>query len=278
MLKRSITGLFIVGGVVGFFFLRGVDYRLFNILLLTFSAVGTYEMINAFKAHLTLASKIIVMIFAIAVVPLTTFFGITGLAVLSGGFVFVLLTLLVFDYKRTTLDTVGYTLFSYVYPNMLVAVMVLMNALEGRFGMTAMLLAFVICPFTDTFAYLVGSLLHGPKMCPSISPNKTISGGIGGLLGGIIASICLYYILGAFSALPEITFMSGILLFILVGFVTSAFTQIGDLAESAIKRKAEIKDMGKIFPGHGGMLDRIDGLTFASVFIFAVFKIITVCA
>ena len=136
-------------------------------------------------------------------------------------------------------------------------------------GFTAMLLIFVISPCTDTFAYLVGSLIGGKKMCPKLSPKKTWSGGIGGLLGGVVGSLLAYLIFPV-----EVNFFSPILLFIIVGVFASVLTQVGDLFESFIKRKAGIKDMGNIMPGHGGVLDRIDGTMFASVLIFIVFALV----
>ena len=275
MLKRTITGAGIVAVTVGFFFLRGVDYRLFNILLFAISVIGTLEMLRAFNEKTTLASKLVVSIFVGTTVPLVTFFGFTGFAILVGAFAFVALSLLVFNYSNITLEGIGYTFLCYFYPNLLVGIMVLMNGLVD-FGFVAMLLAFVICPVADTFAYLVGSTLHGPKLCPNLSPNKTISGAVGGLIGGVVVSVALYYILDACNALPQITFMPGVVLFILLGLFGALFTEVGDLLESALKRKAGIKDMGKLLPGHGGILDRVDGIMFASVLIFIVFQIITV--
>ena len=72
----------------------------------------------------------------------------------------------------------------------------------------------------------------------------------------------------------EINFFSPLLLFVIVGFAAAILTQAGDLFESYIKRKAGIKDMGKIMPGHGGIMDRIDGISFASVAVFITFALV----
>ncbi len=110
---------------------------------------------------------------------------------------------------------------------------------------------------TDTFAYLVGRSVGGPKLAPAISPNKTWSGLIGGIVGSSLISTGLAMILG----------MPYPWTFLLIGAVIAIVAQAGDLFESYVKRKAGVKDSGHIIPGHGGLLDRIDGLlTAAPVF------------
>ena len=95
-----------------------------------------------------------------------------------------------------------------------------------------------------------------------ISPNKTVSGAIGGLLGGVIATVVLYFIVP-----PVTNIKNDWIIFIALGIVCSILTQVGDIFESHIKRSIGIKDMGNILPGHGGVLDRVDGTMFASVAI-----------
>ena len=136
-------------------------------------------------------------------------------------------------------------------------------------------LIFSISMSTDTFAYLVGRTLKGPKLAPKISPNKTISGAIGGLVFGALATVALYLI---FTLLP--TFKSlfesinlNIIHILMIGIEGSIANQIGDLYESSAKRKLGIKDFGKIFPGHGGVMDRVDGLSFVSITILVLFII-----
>ena len=145
----------------------------------------------------------------------------------------------------------------------------------------ALLLIFVISPVADTFAFVVGSLVKGKKLCPNISPHKTISGAVGGVVFGTGASVLLYWLYtlttdyvytgvgAAWAGTPWV-------LFALAGLLCAVFTEFGDLVESIIKRKTGVKDMGKLLPGHGGVLDRIDGTLFASVFVWFVFIIFVV--
>ncbi|MBL7662905.1 phosphatidate cytidylyltransferase [bacterium] len=119
----------------------------------------------------------------------------------------------------------------------------------------ALIWLFAIVTATDTGAYFVGSRIGGPKLALRISPQKTISGALGGLiLGTLLGVICGEYLA------PVSTFW----LLLLLSFAASAAAIVGDLFESAIKRLFGVKDSGAILPGHGGLLDRIDGLLFAA--------------
>jgi len=121
---------------------------------------------------------------------------------------------------------------------------------------------------TDVSAYFSGRLLGRNKLIPEISPNKTIEGSVGGLVGCIF--ITLIYGLSIKSYLKV---DMGILHFIVLGMFTSIFAQLGDLTASAIKRSTKIKDYGTIMPGHGGIIDRFDSILFVSPIVFFFFKI-----
>jgi len=113
----------------------------------------------------------------------------------------------------------------------------------------------------DISAFYVGSYLGRHKLCPAVSPGKTIEGSIGGLAGNlVIGSLVKYFFL------PELSWITSILFFLALG----AAGQAGDLFESELKRFSSIKDSSGVLPGHGGFLDRIDALLFASpvAFIF----------
>jgi phosphatidate cytidylyltransferase len=119
------------------------------------------------------------------------------------------------------------------------------------------------------------------KLAPKLSPNKTIVGGIGGLVGGMIGAIAAYYVyyfLGGVigTELVYTSTMPAVVAFMLIGLITAIFAQLGDLFESAIKREYGIKDMGKLLPGHGGMLDRFDSLLFSSVIVLFSFGVILI--
>lgn len=123
---------------------------------------------------------------------------------------------------------------------------------------------FVITMTTDTMAYVVGSYFKGPKLCPLISPNKTISGAIGGLIFGVLGGLLTYYLFSINMVFREMMLYLDIEWwnFIIIGSIVSIIGQCGDIVASALKRSARVKDYGTIFPGHGGVMDRVDGLIF----------------
>lgn len=122
----------------------------------------------------------------------------------------------------------------------------------GPDGVWLVLWIFLVVWATDIFAYLVGRSLGGPKLAPRISPGKTWSGLAGGMAGAGLLGGLLGLAQGAGFWFP-----------LALGLILALVAQAGDLFESALKRRAGLKDSGRLIPGHGGLLDRIDGLAFA---------------
>lgn len=269
---RAVTSVFIVAVIVGAFVLRQmVDEKWMYLLFFVFAALGSFEMVNALKDRLTNFSKCLVIAYSLAIVPLYMFFGMSALLIMTVGAGILLLIAMVFDFEETTIEKTACGFFAMFYPSVLLIPLLLTNSLENN-AFIALLLIFSISPIADAMAYIVGSLLKGPKLCTKINQKKTVSGAIGGLLGGVIISLLVWLLYAKGKVIDNATWE--LVLFIVTGLVGALFTELGDLVESAIKRKLEIKDMGHILPGHGGMLDRIDGNMLCSAFIYAVFAFI----
>ena len=128
------------------------------------------------------------------------------------------------------------------------------------------LLIIIICIFTDIGGYIFGNVFKGPKLT-RISPKKTYSGVFGGFLLSLMAGL----IFTNYFFVSQKIFNQDLFLFIIILFI-SMISQIGDLIISYFKRKAKLKDTGKIIPGHGGLLDRIDGM----IFVFPIFYLISI--
>lgn len=131
---------------------------------------------------------------------------------------------------------------------------------EGGAGLEATLFLFAVVWATDILAYFVGRAIGGPKLAPSISPGKTWSGALGGAAAAILAGLAVAQAFGSplgWAALAALT------------VALSVVSQLGDLFESSIKRRFGVKDSGALIPGHGGVMDRVDGLATAAFALFA---------
>jgi phosphatidate cytidylyltransferase len=126
-------------------------------------------------------------------------------------------------------------------------------------GLIAILFLYAAVWGTDVLAYFVGRSVGGPKLAPSISPGKTWSGAIGGGVSGAVAGTAVIYFTGAAMQLG-VAFV--------LAFLLSVASQAGDLFESAVKRRHGVKDSGTIIPGHGGVMDRVDGLVAAAILLY----------
>lgn len=299
MLKRLLTGIVIVLLTVGFFALRFVSPYFFDVFAGIIAVAGTFEVCKVFEKNNKFNDKYFVACYPIAIflslvlcihlnIGELIYFAITlGLSLLfivamyiknicskksnnkimlETGFEG---TEKKFIAKKITLD-----IFLLFYPAYILSTMFFLNHIasfanfggDGNVlvGMLFLLMLFVVTMLTDTGAYLIGSGIRGPKLCPKLSPNKTISGAIGGLLSGIMGSLLVYFVLNFIPAFADIFVANNISiwLFLIYGFVASIVTQVGDIFASYIKRKNNVKDYGSIFPGHGGFMDRMDGIAF----------------
>lgn len=155
--------------------------------------------------------------------------------------------------------SLGATVFGPCYTGGLLAFLLLVrHGVDGASPLVGTVLVFLPLVTTwlcDTFAMTGGSVFGGPKLAPTISPHKTWSGALSGLVGAGIAAVA-YGLL----VLSEVGIVLRIWQLLVIGLVVGVLGQIGDLAESLLKRSVGVKDSGAFFPGHGGVLDRLDSL------------------
>ena len=201
----------------------------------------------------------------------------TGLiipAVITSGMVVSLILLLTRKEKTGAFTDWSWTLAEILYVGWFLGYFVALRGLGGSastIGRNWVFLAIFTSFGSDSAAYFIGSAFGKHKMAPAISPKKSWEGCIGGLFGAVIVS--LFFILN--TPLKVNGYLNWWQL-VIVGLLVSVFGQLGDLFESLFKRNTGVKDSGNLFPGHGGMLDRIDSLVFAGIVVYyiaALFKL-----
>lgn len=295
MKARTITAVGYVAVILGLVALKWAFPVFgsigFDVLFWTISVIGAYEFMRAVggisKAQwwtVIITCVLLIPAFVIVKMVVGSVMGNGGkaseaalvslMAVASVG-AMVTASMLVFDFNKSSLHSTAYSLFCIIYCGVLGCVGSNVNHMATN-SLPAVFMLFAITAGVDTFALLIGMALGKVfplKLAPRTSPNKTVIGAVGGLIGGVFAALVVYFMceyvpgfgLDYSGDAPKW------LLLILISLPTSIFAQLGDLFESAIKRGCGVKDMGKLLPGHGGMLDRFDSMLFAAVSLVVCF-------
>lgn len=255
MLKRIVIGLLMVAYVVTAVLL-GRTVMLVHVALLLL--IGMHEMLDTLHRGGMKPVKWVYYVYAAALLPVYLLAGDSGLliAVLVG-----MLGSMALACLRTEPDAkqlLG-AMLPVFYPTLPLMCIAMLVCNEGPFWRMMIWLLFALSASSDTMALFAGKFFGKHKLIPRVSPNKTVEGAIGGVVGSLIAAMVVF----------TITAFRGeglnVLMFIGLAVVGSAMTQIGDIVASYIKRFCGVKDFGKIFPGHGGLLDRVDGIIFTAV-------------
>lgn len=181
--------------------------------------------------------------------------------IITSGVAISLTILLTRRQKQGAFTDWAWTFAGILYVGWLLSYLVAMRGFED--GKSWVFLTILATFGSDSAAYFVGRLFGKYKLAPSISPGKTWEGSVGGLLGA--AAVSLLFLLP--TPLKLTAYLNWWQL-ILIGLLISVFGQLGDLIESLLKRNTGVKDSGKIFPGHGGMLDRTDSIVFAGIVVY----------
>lgn len=283
VLKRTVTGIILLVVLLGFIFLTGLwggkGQPFFDALLIVVLAVAAYEMIVAVKAKGYRVMLAPVCLAVVAAYPVTVFLGYLGFAILIGACLILGFCIFIFD-RRVALRDMLMTSLVILYP---IAPIILAMQLTAAYGMIPLLIAAASAMLSDAIAYYAGSAIGGPKIFPTISPKKTYAGSIIGLIGGAAGAMIVYAMFELaplpvnavvkFSAVFPDTY---ILFYCLTGTAIAVVAEIGDLFASRIKRELEIKDFSRLLGSHGGLLDRLDSIIFAVVFMTAVMAFVPV--
>ena len=260
---RVLVGAILIPLVLAVTYLGGIVFALFVAIL---AGLGSYEFYRMASAAGWQASRTVGIVGSICLC-LAFHFGRGVLpALVLTAFLLVLLTeRIVRSTREQYLSSLAVTLLGAIYSGWLLGFFLWLRNIAGDFpGMSQIgrfeigtLLVYFVLILTwsyDSVAYLVGSLVGRHKLFPRISPSKTTEGTLAGLLGSVAAAL-----ISRATFVPFLSYGHAIVL----GFLIGVVAQIGDLAESMIKRSTGAKDSSNLIPGHGGILDRFDSLLFA---------------
>lgn len=296
MKKRVLTGILIglvyIAVVITSAYVHRTFFDVFILFLMLFGAYEVSRVIEKFRSKpIDLAVLLLILIGYGVFITCTYLINFPNVGILSYLCVLIIAIIVVMcvcsKSKNLTQGNAVSTIVVMVYPVTLLMFSMAFNHLSSSvfdIGINGVLLFFAVSPFTDCMAYFVGSTIGGKKLCPNISPKKTISGAIGGLFGGILGGALIFllaYLANKYSVnvlgatMLTGNFTSTLINFLIIGLLGSVFDQAGDLFASAIKRRAGVKDYSNLLPGHGGIIDRVDGAMFVGVLLYFYLSILT---
>lgn len=237
------------------------------------AVIAVYEILRAIGAHKELVLSAPAYVLTLAF-PIASYFvesdGVMTLLLALAACIFVyifwLMAVCVFSKGRVAFSRVGEIFATATYVSVSFTSLTLVRYVDREYGMFFVFLAFMLPWTCDVAAYVVGSLLGKHKLIPEVSPKKTVEGAIGGIV--FSALFCFLYGLAVDMLLENA--VVNYLVLVLLGVILSVVSQIGDLIASVIKREHDIKDYGRIFPGHGGIMDRFDSVLAVSTIMLIV--------
>lgn len=256
-ITRSISGLIYIILLIGATLYSELSYQ---ILILSFLVIGIYEFskltnIPLIRGFLIAMSPVLAIHITKNTIPFY-YYNLFGVAIL------ILLFVQLFQKNIDTQSKYLNYLFLIGYISIPFITLLKIPFVGSEYEPRVIIGIFILIWTNDTFAYLTGKSFGKNKLFERISPKKTIEGFLGGVLFTIIASLVISHY---FSFYNSIIWISS-------AIFVSLFGTIGDLVESKFKRQANVKDSGKIMPGHGGILDRLDSIIFVAPFLYLIFK------
>ena len=264
MKQRTITAVILAAVAIALLALGGVVLAAAIVAIICFAVYEEYSALSKAGHHPLAWPTWAGMVLS---VPLLALGGAKLLIPVAIGVALTTVACIIFR-REPKLEDILYSLLpfiSLVLPGM--GMLALTGITPKSVQLTYLCLMIAIPCVGDIFALYVGSTVRGPKLCPAVSPNKTISGAIGGLVGSLVASLLVGLIAWTF-AVNSRAVLPPWGHYVLLGLIGGVAGQLGDLFASLIKRHCGIKDFSNLFPGHGGMLDRLDSVIFMAVIIF----------
>lgn len=269
VLKRRTTGILLAAALLALWYVQGWPLRVGLMLMMVLSV---HEMQSAFAARGAKPARFAGLVYAALAMPAYLFYGTGALAPLTVLMCVAALTAIVLR-GEADFESAAATLFPLFYPGLPLALLFPLMDIEPRLLGTVMIgLSFLVALVNDIAAYEVGRRYGRTKLCPALSPKKTVEGA----LAGVVASVAIALAVPPVAewatrivpaAAPFQAALPPFWHFALIGLLGGLAAPLGDLTASMVKRHCGIKDYGNLFPGHGGMLDRIDSVVFTGAMV-----------
>lgn len=265
MTQRIITGTALSLVLVAALWLGGLG---FSIPYMITICLSMYEMIHATKQAGHQPVQWPCWLCLVASIPLFHFIGSVSLLMPLVGGAFMLIAMVVIFREEPKLDDIMVSALPLVSVLLPALCMLGLQKAPGRANqLLLIILAFGVPLIGDTMAYFIGSRFGKRKFCPAVSPNKSVEGAVAGLVSSILFAMLTAWIVSFFAPIPPLWH------FPILGLLGGVAGQMGDLFASLIKRHCGIKDFSNIFPGHGGMMDRLDSVYWATVVVYVYFNL-----
>jgi len=273
MLKRTLTAIVLIAILIVLIFTCGS--WLFTGVMCLACFVGVWEMLKCISMDKVYSISIPSYILAVALpvfVKLGCLSDSAYVYFIAFAAIYLLSLLVIFNYNdRYSFENISSAFITIVY--IIIGFTCLTRLGCANKGTFWFICVWVTAVFTDTFAYFTGRFFGKHKLCPKVSPKKTVEGAIGGTLFCVLAFFGYSFVAQKFFAIEVDS-----LVFCIVAPFVSVVAQFGDLILSAVKRKFGVKDYGTLFPGHGGVLDRFDSVIAVAIVLSMIERFLEVVA
>lgn len=255
---RLLSGIVLVILAL-FLIISGHEILLFATLAI--SCIGMFELYRVFKMEKTVLAGVGYLAAIVYYCNLQWKF-LPDLMILFMAFLILLMFVFVFAYLKFHADQVMAAFFGFFYVAVMLSYVYQIRTLER--GLYLAFLVFLCSWGCDTCAYCVGMLIGKHKMSPKLSPKKSVEGAVGGVAGAALLTALYCFIFRS----PMHLERGEIVILAVIAAIAGLISMVGDLTASAIKRNYDIKDYGKLIPGHGGILDRFDSMIITAPIIY----------
>ena len=259
MLTRILTA--VIGIAIGIVILLFADTFLLGASVAALSVMIVFEVLSNCKFLEYKIHSAVCFVFSAALPFLTQYCSI-----------FIMMTAFVMSHKKIKFDHLCVMITVTLLSSMAMCCLIKLKELDEIHGTIYIVICLAAAWLSDGVAYFVGTFFGKHKLCPEISPKKTVEGAVGGVIGGAIVLVIFAVVYHAIRTAGGLVFDVNYVLLAICGLISGVLAIIGDLTASLLKRQHNIKDFGKIMPGHGGVLDRFDSVLFVAPFLALVFE------